>query len=84
MSDALRAKIEEAFADRTKLESAPYARAVEETLALLDRGELRVAERVGDAWTTHAWVKQAILLYFALRKMETSPSARSSSTTRSR
>jgi len=67
--EALRAKIEEAFADRSKLAAASGA--VEETVAALDHGELRVAENVGDAWVTHAWVKQAILLYFALRKMET-------------
>jgi 2,3,4,5-tetrahydropyridine-2-carboxylate N-succinyltransferase len=65
------ALIEEAFADRTKLEGAEHARAVEETIARLDRGELRVAENVDGNWVTHAWVKQAILLYFALRKMET-------------
>ncbi len=71
MTEALRAKIEEAFADRGKLEAADYAKAVEETIAKLDRGELRVAEKVGEEWVTHAWVKQAILLYFGLRKMET-------------
>ena len=67
--DDLRAKIEEAFADRTKLEE--NAPAVEETIAKLDAGELRVAESFNGSWVTHAWVKQAILLYFALRKMET-------------
>src|SRR5262249_7250872 len=39
----------------------------------LDRGELRVAsppEAEGADWTVHAWVKQAILLYFGVRKME--------------
>jgi 2,3,4,5-tetrahydropyridine-2-carboxylate N-succinyltransferase len=48
---------------------------VEGTLTALDRGEIRVASppaTEGGAWTTHAWVKQAILLYFAIRKMETS------------
>lgn len=29
----------------------------------LDRGELRVAEKVDGAWITHAWVKKAILMY---------------------
>jgi len=82
--DDLRAKIEEAFADRAKLENAEHARAVEEAIAQLDRGELRVAESLGGSWVTHAWVKQAILLYFALRKMETIQVARSSSTTRYR
>jgi 2,3,4,5-tetrahydropyridine-2-carboxylate N-succinyltransferase len=67
--EALRVKIEEAFADRQKLGEA--ARAVEDVIAALDRGELRVADNTSGAWVVHAWVKQAILLYFALRKMET-------------
>jgi 2,3,4,5-tetrahydropyridine-2-carboxylate N-succinyltransferase len=66
--------VEAAFADRTKLKDAAHAAAVERTLAKLDRGELRVAspppEEDGE-WTTHAWIKQAILLYFAIRGMET-------------
>ena len=33
-------------------------------MAALDRGLLRVCSPEGDAWTTHAWIKQAILLYF--------------------
>jgi len=69
--EALRAKIEEAFAERGKLESPEHAKAIEETIARLDRGELRVAEPIDGAWVTHAWIKQAILLYFALRNMET-------------
>jgi 2,3,4,5-tetrahydropyridine-2-carboxylate N-succinyltransferase len=46
------------------------ADAVEETIAALDRGELRVAEKRGDDWVVNEWVKKAILLYFRLRKME--------------
>ena len=38
--------------------------AVDEVLAALDLGQLRVCEPDGDGWTTHAWIKQAILLYF--------------------
>jgi 2,3,4,5-tetrahydropyridine-2-carboxylate N-succinyltransferase len=46
--------------------------AVEETIDLLDRGEVRVAEPDGDgAWAVHAWVKQAVLLYFRVRGLET-------------
>lgn len=37
---------------------------------LLDRGELRAASKIDDAWVTHTWVKQAILVYFRLRQME--------------
>ena len=75
MSDAgenqLRPLIEQAFEDRSKLESAEYRSAVEETIELLDKGKLRVATRGDDGeWTVHAWTKQAILLYFGIRGME--------------
>jgi 2,3,4,5-tetrahydropyridine-2-carboxylate N-succinyltransferase len=40
--------------------------AVREILFELDRGELRVAEKVATTWVTHAWVKKAILLSFRL------------------
>jgi 2,3,4,5-tetrahydropyridine-2,6-dicarboxylate N-succinyltransferase len=68
-----RALVEAAFADRSKLADPAHVAAIERTLAALDRGELRVAEppEAGGEWVTHAWVKQAILLYFVVRKMET-------------
>jgi 2,3,4,5-tetrahydropyridine-2-carboxylate N-succinyltransferase len=40
--------------------------AVEEVLNLLDKGELRVAEKVGGEWVVHQWLKKAILLSFRL------------------
>jgi 2,3,4,5-tetrahydropyridine-2-carboxylate N-succinyltransferase len=43
---------------------------VEETIALLDAGRVRVAQDDGDGWRVNAWVKEAILLYFALRPLE--------------
>ena len=42
----------------------------EETIAALDRGELRVAEPDGDDWIVHGEVQEAILDYFRSRKME--------------
>ena len=45
--------------------------AVEETVRRLDAGELRSAEKVDGAWVVNSWVKEAILLYFRLREMET-------------
>src|SRR6188472_2988331 len=42
--------------------------AVEEVLDLLDRGELRVAEKVGGRWVVHQWLKKAILLSFRLQE----------------
>jgi len=69
-----RAHIEAAFSDRSLLGDKETAAAVERTIARLDRGEIRVAsppESEDGEWTTHAWIKQAILLYFGLRGMET-------------
>ena len=40
-------------------------KAIDEVIALLDVGELRVCEPNDGSWTTNAWVKRAILLYFA-------------------
>ena len=66
----LRAEIEAAWEARDGVSTAttgPVRTAVDETLRLLDSGDLRVATRGEDgAWTTHQWVKQAILLSFRL------------------
>jgi 2,3,4,5-tetrahydropyridine-2,6-dicarboxylate N-succinyltransferase len=42
-------------------------RAIDRVMAMLDAGELRVAEPRDGAWLTNAWIKEAILLYFARR-----------------
>ena len=42
----------------------------EETIAALDRGELRVAEPAGDDWVVNEEAQAAILDYFRLRRME--------------
>jgi 2,3,4,5-tetrahydropyridine-2-carboxylate N-succinyltransferase len=68
---SLRAAIEATYEDRSRLSAPENRAAIEKTVALLDRGELRVAERRPEGeWVTHAWVKQAILLYFAVRGMD--------------
>jgi 2,3,4,5-tetrahydropyridine-2-carboxylate N-succinyltransferase len=46
------------------------AEPIEEAIALLDRGEARVAERQDGEWVVNEWTKKAILLYFRLRKVE--------------
>lgn len=51
-------------------ERAESQQAIEEVLAGLNEGKIRVAEPVGDTWEVHQWAKKAILLYFRIRKME--------------
>jgi 2,3,4,5-tetrahydropyridine-2-carboxylate N-succinyltransferase len=43
---------------------------VDETIAALDRGEIRVAEKVGGDWQVNEEAKTAILEYFRVRKVE--------------
>ena len=72
MSQQLQQIIEAAWDDRANIspKSAPkdVAGAVEEVLAALDKGQLRVATREGvGQWIVHQWVKKAVLLSFRLK-----------------
>jgi 2,3,4,5-tetrahydropyridine-2-carboxylate N-succinyltransferase len=69
-TDETRDRVRAAFADRAKLNEAESRAAVLAAVDGLDRGELRVAEKLGGEWTVNDWLKEAILLYFALRGME--------------
>ncbi len=66
----LEARVGEAWADRARLSSPEVREAVLSAVAALDRGELRVAEKVGGAWRVNAWAMQAVNLYFAVTAME--------------
>jgi 2,3,4,5-tetrahydropyridine-2-carboxylate N-succinyltransferase len=44
----------------------PLREAVEQVIAGLDAGTLRVSEKQGKEWITHQWIKKAVLLSFRL------------------
>ena len=44
--------------------------AILETVEMLDNGEIRVAQKVGDDWQVNQWVKKAVLLYFRINENE--------------
>jgi len=72
--DARRPVIEAAF--NGKISTQEAADAVRSVMQDLDNGVLRVATPSDEGWTVHAWVKQAILLFFRvaeMRVMETGP-----------
>ncbi len=62
--------IDDAYEQRATISpvSAPseVRAAVEQTIAQLDSGTLRVAEKRAGAWVVHQWVKKAVLLSFRL------------------
>ena len=70
---ALAARVSACFSERGLLTDPEHREAVLQTIALLDRGALRVASpgEAGGPWAVHAWVKQAILLYFAVQELHT-------------
>ncbi len=69
MSD-LQSTIDAAWESRASLApgTAPAAvrDAVAHVVAELDAGRLRVAEKLDGAWTTHQWIKKAVLLSFRI------------------
>jgi 2,3,4,5-tetrahydropyridine-2-carboxylate N-succinyltransferase len=70
--DNLAQVIEAAFADRERIgfdTRGEVRDAVETALDLLDRGELRVAEKSAEGWVVHQWLKKAVLLSFRLNDM---------------
>lgn len=70
MYGELAAKIESLYEDRAGLDTPEGKRSVEEALALLNDGKIRVAEReAAGKWRVNAWVKKAILLYFPISHM---------------
>jgi 2,3,4,5-tetrahydropyridine-2-carboxylate N-succinyltransferase len=68
---SLQAMIDDAWENRASLSPANAPRAlhdgVNEAIAELDQGRLRVAEKIGTEWVTHQWLKKAVLLSFRLR-----------------
>ncbi len=68
----LEAIIEHAYDNRSKGfdNQGKVDAAVQEAIALLDAGELRVAEKRGADWHVNQWLKKAVLLSFALRDNE--------------
>ncbi|RWR46656.1 2,3,4,5-tetrahydropyridine-2,6-dicarboxylate N-succinyltransferase [Sinirhodobacter ferrireducens] len=72
-TSSLEAAIEVAWETRDTITPASKGAvrdAIEETLAALDTGKLRVAEKMADgSWQVNQWAKKAVLLGFRLKDM---------------
>jgi 2,3,4,5-tetrahydropyridine-2-carboxylate N-succinyltransferase len=66
-----------AWGDRELLKDKKYADAVRAVIEEVDKGRLRTASPVGTSadgsidWQVNEWVKQGVLMYFAIQQMET-------------
>ena len=63
--------IQEVWSDRWLLQNDKYREAVKTVIEEVDKGRLRTASPTENGWQVNEWVKQAILLYFALQPMQT-------------
>jgi 2,3,4,5-tetrahydropyridine-2,6-dicarboxylate N-succinyltransferase len=71
----------EARADVSSATKGAIREAVDSSLALLDSGQVRVAEKAADGkWITHQWLKKAVLLSFRLNDMSVIPGGPGQST----
>jgi 2,3,4,5-tetrahydropyridine-2,6-dicarboxylate N-succinyltransferase len=71
MKERLQEIIEKAWENRELLLESETQNAISNVIGLLDKGELRVAGNNGSGWITNSWIKKAVILYFPIRKMET-------------
>jgi len=67
----IQTKIEQAWENRELLKDKETIEAIESVIEELDKGRLRTAEPTPDGWKVNDWVKKAVILYFPIRKMET-------------
>src|SRR5436305_10927080 len=73
MTEALEQVIAQAWEQRDSIGPATKGevrQSVDLAIAMLDRGEARVAERIDGVWTVRQWLKMAVLLSFRLNPME--------------
>ena len=69
--DQLKETIEKAWDNRELLKETNTQDAIRKVVALLDAGDLRVAEPIENGWQVNEWVKKGVVLYFPIQKMET-------------
>ena len=63
--------IEDTWTNRKLLQNNNSQDCINTILEEIDKGRLRVAEKVGNDWQVNNWIKKAVILYFPIRKMET-------------
>jgi 2,3,4,5-tetrahydropyridine-2-carboxylate N-succinyltransferase len=69
MTNSISLIIENAFEKRAEINLATQGEirdAVNQTMALLDGGKIRICEKINDVWQVNQWIKKAILLSFRL------------------
>lgn len=58
----------QAWENRELLKEKQTINAINDTIALLNRGEIRVCEKQDNQWQVNEWIKKAIVLYFPISR----------------
>ena len=69
--ESLQQHIESIWDDRSLLSTDEAKASIRKVVAMLDKGELRVAEPSDNDWIVNQWVKKAVVLYFPIQEMKT-------------
>ncbi len=60
-----------AWENKELLKEEYVQKTIRETIELLDKGKIRVAEKKEGVWQVNEWIKKAVLLYFPIQQMNT-------------
>ncbi len=63
--------IDEIYNNRNLLQNNENKQLIHNIIEEIDKGKLRVAEKVDTGWKINEWVKKTILLYFSIQPMQT-------------
>lgn len=63
--------IEQAWENRELLKENSIQQTIREVVEMLDKGKLRIAEKIEEGWKVNEWLKKAVILYFPINQMET-------------
>ena len=67
---AIAEQINQAYEDQELLKESTFRQAVLEAVEMLDKGSIRIAEKINDDWQVVEWAKKAVLLYFRVAEMK--------------
>jgi 2,3,4,5-tetrahydropyridine-2,6-dicarboxylate N-succinyltransferase len=62
--------ISEAWVNRELLNDKDVKLVINETIELLDKGKIRVAEKNDQSWVVNEWIKKAVIMYFSITGMK--------------
>lgn len=70
--EKIKKQIELAWENRELLKEKETIDAIRESISLLDKGAIRVADKINGKWIVNDWIKKAVILFFPISEMEVS------------